>query len=92
MVRIQLPRETANMGHRLLIVALLLLGGVGCRACGSGCYDYLPPVADGPYTSQSGRAGSAFGNAGNYEVAEIPDPAVEAAGLEEDSELSENEG
>ena len=78
------------MGHRLLIVALLLLGGVGCRACGSGCYDYLPPVADGPYTSQSGRAGSAFGPGGHYETAEIPDPAVEAAQFEDESEVGED--
>ena len=67
------------MGHRLLIIAALLLGGVGCRACGSGCYDYLPPVADGAYTNHYGRAGSAFGPMAETEVADIPDPAVEVA-------------
>lgn len=65
------------MNHRLLILALLLLGSVGCSACGSGCYDYLPPVADGAYTNPGGRAGSAFGPAAQSDISEIPDPAEE---------------
>ena len=74
------------MNHKLLIVAALLLGSVGCSACGSACYDYLPPVADGPYTSHSGRAGSAFGPMAETDVLEIPDPAEEVAPLESSEE------
>ncbi len=45
------------MDRRLLGIAILVLATVGCHAC-SDCCDYLPPVANGPYQSISGRAGS----------------------------------
>ena len=70
------------MCHKLFLVGLLLLVGVGCRACGSGCYDYLPPVADGTHTVSGGRAGSAFGPQASSSPKveqDIPDPAVEVA-------------
>lgn len=47
------------MNQRLACLLLLLAASGGCRAC-SDCYDYGSPVAPGPYSSRSGRAGSAF--------------------------------
>lgn len=60
------------MGGKPVGIALLLLASVGCRACQS-CCDYLPPVADGPYTVPGQRAGSAFGGPVDPDL--IPDPA-----------------
>lgn len=48
------------MGGKPVGVLLLLLSTGGCHACSNSC-DYLPPVADGPYTVPGQRAGSAFG-------------------------------
>ncbi len=47
------------MGGKPVGTLLLLLASGGCQACSS-CCDYLPPVADGPYTGSPGRAGSAI--------------------------------
>lgn len=71
------------MGIRLLGFALLVIATSGCRYCGSGCYDYLPPVADGPHYVAGSRAGTAFGpdsesvhHEENEEIVEeFPDPA-----------------
>ena len=69
------------MRTMFVAVALLLFAAAGCRMCGSGCYDYLPPVADGPYCNCEGRAGSAFGSyaSTNQYEGPLPDPAVEVA-------------
>jgi len=49
------------MDRKLVGAMLLLFASSGCRMCSS-CCDNLPPVLDGPYSSQTGgRAGSAFG-------------------------------
>ncbi len=48
------------MGGKPVGMVLLLFACVGCHACQNYC-DYLPPVADGPYTAPGQRAGSAFG-------------------------------
>jgi hypothetical protein len=53
-------KEGHDMGGKPVGVLILLLSCVGCHACSSNC-DYLPPVADGPYTVPGQRAGSAFG-------------------------------
>jgi hypothetical protein len=68
------------MGGKLVAVLLLLLSCVGCHACSS-CCDYLPPVADGPYTVPGQRAGSAFGGPaihGPTRNGPLPDTAEEA--------------
>lgn len=68
------------MDRKLLGGLLLLVACGGCRTC-SGCYDYLPPVIDGPHDVSTGRAGSAFtggilSNAdyGNNSAELVPDP------------------
>jgi hypothetical protein len=48
------------MGGKPVGIVLLLLACGGCHAC-QNCCDYLPPVADGPYSAPGQRAGSAFG-------------------------------
>jgi hypothetical protein len=48
------------MGGKPVGIVLLLLASGGCHACQS-CCDYLPPVADSPYSVPGQRAGSAFG-------------------------------
>ena len=53
------------MDRKLIGTLLLFLASCGCCACGNSC-DYLPPVLDGPYSSQGTRSGSAM--AGNYEM------------------------
>jgi len=68
------------MGGKPVGVLLLLLSCVGCHACSSNC-DYLPPVADGPYTVPGQRAGSAFGGPvypGPMRNGPLPDPEAEA--------------
>ena len=61
------------MGGKPVGIVLLLLACVGCHACQS-CCDYLPPVADGPYTVPGQRAGSAFGRP--IDGRRLPDPAL----------------
>ena len=61
------------MGGKPVGIVLLLLACAGCHAC-QNCYDYLPPVADGPYTAPGQRAGSAFG--GPLDNGPLPDPAL----------------
>jgi hypothetical protein len=55
------------MTKKLSGAALLLVALAGCRMC-SDCCDDSPPVADNPYASAYGRAGSLHGGA----VIEIP--------------------
>lgn len=43
---------------RSLAAALVLVAAGGCRMCSDSC-DYSPPVLNGPYAGQIGRAGSA---------------------------------
>ena len=66
------------MGGKPVGIVLLLLACAGCHAC-QNCYDYLPPVADGPHTAPGQRAGSAFGgpiyNGPNHE-GPLPDPTL----------------
>ncbi len=65
------------MGGKPVGIVLLLLACAGCHAC-QNCYDYLPPVADGPHTAPGQRAGSAFGRPiDNKPLPDepIPDPA-----------------
>ena len=81
--------EGPSMRRKLLVLCAPILLSVGCSFCGSGCYDYLPPVADGPYCSGGGRAGSAFGDYakahGNLD-GPLPDPAAEIASENADSQ------
>ncbi len=64
------------MGGKPVGIVLLVFACAGCQAC-QNCYDYLPPVADGPYTVPGQRAGSAFGrpiyNGPNHD-GPLPDP------------------
>ncbi len=46
------------MDRKFIVALLLTLISSGCCSCDSSC-DYLPPVIDGPYTSQGMRTGSA---------------------------------
>ncbi len=57
---------------------VLLLACAGCHAC-QNCYDYLPPVADGPHTVPGQRAGSAFG--GPLDNGPLPDPVLSESEL-----------
>ncbi len=53
----------SEMNRKLVGALLLVLASGGCCACDN-CCDYLPPVLDGPYSSQGMRSGSAM--AGEY--------------------------
>lgn len=67
------------MGGKPVGVLLLLATCMGCHACSSN-YDYLPPVADGPYSVPGQRAGSAFGGPvyhGRTHNGPLPDTAEE---------------
>lgn len=57
--------------------AVLLLAAAGCRMC-SNCCDYSSPLADGPYATVHGRAGSV---ASGVPVVSEPIPAVDAEPL-----------
>jgi hypothetical protein len=69
------------MGGKPVGVLLLLLSCAGCHCCRNDC-DYLPPVADGPYTVPGQRAGSAFGGPiyhGPMRDGPLPDPAEDVS-------------
>ena len=58
------------MDRKIVGALLLISASCGCRACDCSC-DYLPPVLDGPYSSQGMRSGSATASYNrNIEVVE----------------------
>jgi hypothetical protein len=63
------------MGGKPVGIVLLLLASGGCHACQS-CCDYLPPVADSPYSVSGQRAGSAFGGRSNSSYLQASEDSV----------------
>ena len=89
------------MDRKFIVALLLTLISSGCCSCDSSC-DYLPPVIDGPYTSQGMRTGSAkdgsFGaltivpetQESELPIPESPDPVAPSVNDDLDDELEED--